>query len=162
MARKKKERPPLPPIWHVPDELWAIAGPIIAELDPPNRVGPKRVPARPILDAIMYRGRTGCQGNHLPREYPDDSTVHRAFQRWKRAGVFERLSAVLIERCEDLAGVDWEWQAVDGAMGKARKDVLSQPFRRAESQIGVIRREQAVRDGETEGSRRLAHGGLGW
>ena len=29
--------------------------------------------------------------------------------------------AVLIERWEDLDGVDWEWQAADGAMGKARK-----------------------------------------
>ena len=95
MVRAKKERKPLPPIW--------------------------RVPARPILDAIIYRGRTGCQWNHLPKEYPDDSTVHRAFQRWKQAGVFERLWAELIERCEDLDGVDWEWQAVDGAMGKARK-----------------------------------------
>ena len=121
MARAKKQREPLPPIWRVPDELWAIVEPIIAELDPPNRVGPKRVPARPILDAIIYRGRTGCQWNRLPQEYPDDSTVHRAFQRWKRLGVFERLWAVLIERCEDLDGVDWEWQAVDGAMGKARK-----------------------------------------
>src|SRR3954463_14652397 len=121
MGRPRKKREPLPPIWRGPDELWAIAGAIIAELDPPNRVGPKRVPARPILDAIIYRGRTGCQWNHLPEEYPDDSTVHRAFQRWKRLGVFERLWAVLIERCEDLDGVDWEWQAGDGAMGKARK-----------------------------------------
>jgi len=53
MARVKQERKPLPPIWRVPDELWVIAEPIIAELDPPKRVGPKRVPARPILDAII-------------------------------------------------------------------------------------------------------------
>jgi ABC-type glycerol-3-phosphate transport system substrate-binding protein len=42
------------------------------------------------------------------------------------------------------------------------KDVLSQPFRRGKSQIGVIRRDEALRGGETEGSRTLAHGGLGW
>ena len=118
---KRPKREPLPTIWRVSDELWAEVEPIIAELDPPNRVGPKRVPARPILEAIIYRGRTGCQWNHLPKEFPDDSTVHRAFQRWKQAGVFRRLWAVLIERCEDLDGVDWEWQAADGAMGKARK-----------------------------------------
>jgi putative transposase len=121
MSKGKKRREPLPTIWRVPDELWAIAEPIIRELDPPNRFGPKRVSAREILDAIIYRGRTGCQWNHLPGEYPDDSTVHRAFQRWKHAGVFERLWAELIERCEDLDGVDWEWQSADGAMGKARK-----------------------------------------
>src|SRR3954463_14571841 len=73
MGRPRKKREPLPPIWRVPDELWAIAEPIITELDPPNRVGPKRVPARPILDAIIYRGRTGCQWDHLPAEEPDHS-----------------------------------------------------------------------------------------
>ena len=25
-----------------------------------------------------------------------------------------------MEGCEELGGVDWEWQAADGAMGKAR------------------------------------------
>jgi hypothetical protein len=25
-----------------------------------------------------------------------------------------------VERCDELGGVKWEWQAADGAMGKAR------------------------------------------
>jgi transposase len=124
MPRRKQVGEPLPPIWRVSDELWGVVEPILAELDPPHRVGPKRVPARPILEAIIYRGRTGCQWNRLPKEFPDDSTVHRAFQRWRQAGVFERLWAVLLERCEDLAGVDWQWQAADGSLGKARKGGL--------------------------------------
>jgi putative transposase len=120
MAASKKQRKALPPIWRLSDELWAEVEPILAELDPPKRFGPKRVAARPILDAIIYRGRTGCQWNRLPAEYPDDSTVHRAFQRWRAAGVFARLWATLIERCADLDGCDWEWQVADGALGKAR------------------------------------------
>ena len=121
MGRPRKERAPLPPIWRTPDELWAGVEPILAELDPPERKGPTPTPARPILDAIIYRGRTGCQWNRLPTEYPDDSTVHRRFQRWLEVGVFVRLWAVLVERCEDLGGVDWEWQAADAALGKAQK-----------------------------------------
>ena len=35
-------------------------------------------------------------------------------------GVFDRIWAVLLETCEDLGGCDWEWQAADGAMRKAR------------------------------------------
>ena len=35
-------------------------------------------------------------------------------------GVLERIWALLIEECEELGGVDWEWQAADCAMGKAR------------------------------------------
>ena len=40
-----------------------------------------------------------------------------------------------------------------------QEDVLSQPLRRGEAQIGVMNDR---RDGKTEGSRTLAHGGLGW
>ena len=115
MVGRKREREALPPIWRVSDELWAEIEPILGDLDPPNRVGPKRVPARPILDAIIYRGRTGCRWNRLLAEFPDDSTVQRAFQRWREAGVFTRPWAVLLERCEDLGGVDWRWQAADGS-----------------------------------------------
>jgi transposase len=121
MGRPRKERAPLPPIWRLPDEVWAEVEPILGELDPRKRKGPAPTPARPILDAIIYRGRTGCQWNRLPKEYPDDSTVHRRFQRWVERGVFARLWAVLVERCEDLGGVDWEWQAADAALGKAPK-----------------------------------------
>jgi hypothetical protein len=35
-------------------------------------------------------------------------------------GVFDRVWALLVDECEELGGVDWQWQAVDGAMGKAR------------------------------------------
>jgi hypothetical protein len=31
------------------------------------------------------------------------------------------LWATIQEACEDLGGCDWEWQAADAAMGKARK-----------------------------------------
>src|SRR3954467_14915217 len=93
-------------VWRLSDEQWAAIEPVLSELDPPARKGPARVPARPILDAVIYRGRTGCQWNRLPSEYPDGSTVHRHFQRRVRRGVSTRPWAVLLERCEDLGGVD--------------------------------------------------------
>jgi putative transposase len=130
MGRRKKERGPLPPIWRVTDELWAEVEPILAEHDPASRYGPDRIDQRGALDAIIYRLRTGCQWNWLPREYPDDSSVHRTFQRWVEREVFDRVWAVLQERCEDLGGVDWEWQAADTALGKAREGgAMSAPTR---------------------------------
>jgi hypothetical protein len=75
-------------------------------------------------------GRLG--GYHLPiayrlpvespthKEFPDDSSVQRTFQRWIELGVLDRIWAALVEECEELGGIDWEWQAADGAMGKAR------------------------------------------
>lgn len=123
MGRPKKERPeqePMPTIWRVPDELWSRVSLIIRELDPPKQTGRRRIDARGALDAIIFRMRSGCQWNQLPSDFPDDSSVHRTFQRWVAVGVFERLWATLVEECEELGGVSWEWQAADGAMGKAR------------------------------------------
>jgi len=121
MGRPKKIRPPLPTIWEASDDLWAIVEPILAEHDPPKPRGRKRIDQRAAFDAIIFRLRTGCQWNHLPSEYPDDSSVHRTFQRWVERGIFDRIWAVVQEACEDLDGCDWEWQAADAALGKARK-----------------------------------------
>jgi len=122
MPRRKRETnpPPLPPIWRVSDELWAKIEPILAEYDPPKRVGRKRIDQRRALDGIIYRMRSGVQWNQLPKEFGDDSSVHRTFQRWVELDAFERIWAALVDECEELGGVNWEWQAADTAMGKAR------------------------------------------
>ena len=116
----KKKKKSLPTIWEVPDELWQRMAPLILEMDPPKDTGRPRVNPRNVMDAIIFRIRTGCQWNHIPRVYGDDSTIHRTFQHWVEIGLFERLWALLIAECDEFGLVDWEWQAADGMMGKAR------------------------------------------
>ena len=119
--RKREDKPkPLPTIWRVSDDLWAKIEPVLAELDPPKDTGRPRMDPRRALDGIIYRLRSGVQWNQLPKEFGDDSSVHRTFQRWVDCGVLERLWAVLVTDCAELGGVDWAWQAADAAMGKAR------------------------------------------
>lgn len=122
MGRKKSNWDPdaLPTSWRVPDELWAMIGPVLADLDPPRQTGRPRTDARAVLNAIIFRMRTGCQWNRLPKEFPDDSVVHSTFQRWVRLGVLERIWAVVQTASGELGGVDWEWQAADGALRQAR------------------------------------------
>jgi putative transposase len=120
MARRKKQAEPLPTIWRVDDVLWAKVEPVLAEFDPPSRYGPERIDQRDALDGVIYRMRSGVQWNYLPREFGDDSSVHRTFQRWVERGVIGRIWAVLVEACEELGGVEWEWQSFDCALGKAR------------------------------------------
>ena len=120
MGRNGKKVRALPTIWHVPDELWDKIRPIINQHDPPKHTGRKRIDPRAALDTIIFRMRSGCQWNQLPKEFPDDSSVHRTFQRWIQLGVLDRIWAALVEDCQELGGVDWRWQAADAAMGKAR------------------------------------------
>jgi putative transposase len=121
MTSKRAEPEPLPTIWRVPDDLWARIAPILAAYDPPKRTGRRRINERAALDAIIFRMRTGCQWNRLSKtDFPNDRSVHRAFQRWVRLGIFERIWAALVADCEELDGVDWAWQAADTSMAKAR------------------------------------------
>lgn len=120
MPRKRRTVQPLPTIWRVPDDLWERIQPILADHDPPARTGRKRISARAALDAIIFRLRSGCQWNQLPREFPDDSSVHRTFQRWVERGIFQHIWADLVTACAELDGVEWRWQAADAALGKAR------------------------------------------
>lgn len=117
MARK----PRLPTLWEVPDELWGRIQPLLDADDPPTFTGRPKVDRRRVLDGVLFRLRTGCQWNHLPRLYGDDRTIHRYFQRWCERGLFEQIWALLVEECEERGAVDRRWQAVDTALGKARR-----------------------------------------
>ena len=110
----------LPTIWRIPDGLWPLVERVLVTYDPPPKMGRPRMNPRQALDGIIYRMRTGCQWNQLPKEFGDDASIHRTMQRWEALGIFDILWAVLISKCDDLRAVEWEWQAADGAMGKAR------------------------------------------
>ena len=120
MARSKRKIKPLPTIWEVSDELWQIIEKILDKLDPPAITGRPRTGQRAALNGIIYQMRSGVQWNQLPSRFGDDSSVHRTMQRWIARGVFDRIWAVLIENCDELGGVDWEWQSADASLGKAR------------------------------------------
>jgi transposase len=131
MAKQKRKADPLPTIWEVNDELWNIIQAILDEVDPPALTGRPRTSQRSAFNGVIHQMRSGGQWNQLPEKFGDDSSVHRTMQRWIAKGVLARIWVVLIENCQELGGVDWRWQSVDGATGKARfGGILSVPIRR--------------------------------
>ena len=76
-----RKRQTLDTIWEVPDELWERIEPIILEEDAPKGRGRKRADPRQMLNGIIFRLRSGCQWNRLPKELGDDSTIHRILER---------------------------------------------------------------------------------
>lgn len=74
---------------------------------------------RAAFEVIVYVLRTGIQWNALPRELGASSTVHDRFQEWEQKGFFLRLWQMGLQEYDELTGIQWEWQAVDGAMTKA-------------------------------------------
>ena len=120
MARKRKVAPTLPTIWEISDELWDRIYPILAEFWPKKSTGRKLANWRLALNGIIFRMRTGCQWDQLPKRFGPKSTVHDWFQRWNQKGIMAKIMAALVAECDELGSVHWEWQSADGAMAKAR------------------------------------------
>ena len=105
--------------WEVSDELWEHIGPLIPSTPSHAKGGRPRMEDRRAFEAIVYVLRTGIQWNALPRELGASSTVHDRFQEWERAGLFKALWQAGLSVYDELTGIEWEWQAADGAMTKA-------------------------------------------
>jgi putative transposase len=105
--------------WEVDDELWEQVAPLVPPAPSHAKGGRPRMPDRQAFAAILYVLRTGIQWNALPRELGADSTVHDRFQEWARAGFFRRLWEAGLLAYDEVVGLDWAWQAADGAMTKA-------------------------------------------
>ena len=105
--------------WELTDALWERIAPLI----PPRPVRRKggRPPRsdRAMLSAILYVLRTGLQWNALPREYGASTTVYDRYRLWITQGVFQRMWEAGLAEFDELEGIDWEWQSLDGAMTKA-------------------------------------------
>ena len=107
--------------WRLPDELWAKMEPLL----PPRPRHPlgchnPRVPDRKAMDAIFFVLRTGCQWNALNATgICSSSSAHRRFLEWTQAGVFAEFWRQGLLAYDAMAGIDWNWLALDGAMGKA-------------------------------------------
>jgi len=114
----KKER--LPTIWQVDDELWARVEPLLPTPKPRKDLrGRPRVPDRIVLNGIIFVLRSGCPWKHVSKEFSSGSTCHLRFSAWVREGVFAKLWVVLAEHYDELRGIQWDWQSLDAALGKA-------------------------------------------
>lgn len=114
--------------WEVTDEFWKRVEPLV-----PVRTraadktyqrsaggGRKRKDARLVFEAIVYVLRTRCQWKALPFErFGSASAIHKRYLEWEKAGLFEALWKKGLAEYDDLEGIAWRWQSIDGAMMKA-------------------------------------------
>jgi transposase len=63
--------------------------------------------------------RTGIQWKALSGEYGAASSIHAYFSEWAEAGFFRRMWQEGLMTYDELCGLCWEWQSVDGCMVKA-------------------------------------------
>ena len=70
---------------------------------------------RLVLEAVLWRVRTGLPWRDLPSEFGRWNSVFQRFRRWVRAGVFDRV----FERLSDEP--DFEYALIDGTIVSAHQ-----------------------------------------
>src|SRR5919199_5554026 len=94
------------------DAEWERLAPLLPPEKP--KTGSPKKPHRLIINAILWKLRTGAPWRDLPERYGPWESVYTRFRRWRLAGVWDRAFAALRGE-EDAAGrVDGEVQFADG------------------------------------------------
>lgn len=109
-------------MYQVSDKLWEKVQPLLPKHPNTHRYGGGRPRAddRRAMDAILFVLRTGCQWNALNATgICPSSTAHDRFQEWTKSGVFLKLWKDGLNEYDELKGIEWDWQSMDGAMTKA-------------------------------------------
>jgi len=115
--------------WEVSDAFWERVEPLIpqrpiqrARRKYKRKPGAGRKPKDPrqVFEAIVYVLRTGCQWKALPSErFGSASAIHKRFLEWEKAGFFLALWQAGLAEYDEMEGIAWRWQSIDGAMLKA-------------------------------------------
>ncbi len=99
------------------DDQWAALAPHL----PPQRASTGR-PAkdhRTVVEAVLWRLRTGAPWRDLPERYGPWQSVYTRFRRWQRAGVWERALAALQAAADGGGKLDWSLHFLDGTTIRA-------------------------------------------
>ena len=101
------------------DEFWKRVEPLLEPFKRTRHGGSPPLPFRTILNGIFYLLKTGCQWDMIPKCYGSKSTIHEHFQRWVSAGVFDEIFRLDLKEYEEIKGIAWDWQSMDGSLVQA-------------------------------------------
>lgn len=114
--------------WEVSDLFWEKVKPLIPKR---KRItgrkylrksggGRKAIDPRRIFEGVVYVLRTGIRWKALPKErFGAASSVHGYFREWLGRGFFLKLWKKGLMEYDEMEGVAWKWQSIDGSMVKA-------------------------------------------
>ena len=110
--------------WVVPDELWERIERLLPKVERRFRYpGRKRLPDREALQGILFVLHTGIAWRHLPLElgFGSGSTCYRRLDEWQRAGLWEKLHALLLAELHSAGELEWARAVADASHVQAKK-----------------------------------------
>jgi transposase len=107
----------------VSDELWQRLEPLLPPSKPRRFRFPGRKPLdyRNVLSGILFVLKTGINWEDLPAElgWGCGKTCKEYLKAWQRAGIWQRLHAVLLSELREADQIDWSRAAADSTKARA-------------------------------------------
>ena len=107
----------------IDDELWTLIEPLLPQSRRRKREGRgrPRISDRAALNGILFVLRTGMRWNHLPTQlgFGSGATCWRRLNAWQKAGVWNRLHGLLLDKLRESGQLDLSYAAVDSSSVRA-------------------------------------------
>lgn len=101
------------------NEQWERLKPLLPPQKP--RTGRPANDHRTVMNGILWILRTGAPWRDLPERYGKWTTVYSRFQRWCKAGVWDRILGEVQALADQQGDLDWEIHFVDGTIVRAHQ-----------------------------------------
>src|SRR5437867_11668809 len=101
------------------NKQWERLQPLLPPQKP--KTGRPAADHRRILNGILWLLRTGAPWRDLPERYGPGRTVASRFDRWRRAGIWERIFAGAQAPADREGKIDGEVHDVDGTIVRAHQ-----------------------------------------
>ena len=101
------------------DRQWEQLAPLLPP-ERPARGRPNRE-HRTILNAILWKLRTGAPWRDLPERYGPWQTTYSRFRRWRVAQRWDQLFAAVQAQADADGRLDWSLHFVDGTVIRAHQ-----------------------------------------
>lgn len=114
--------------WVVTDNFWARVEPLVPVRERPvdkeyaRKAIAQALPKRSFGSAFHWqpvRNTYTTSSNTSRAGFGLRPPIHKRFLEWKRAGVFEAIWAAGLAEYDQMEGIAWQWQSIDGAIFKA-------------------------------------------
>jgi transposase len=106
------------------DEMWARLELLLPSREP--RRGGQWIDHRDVVEAIIWRVRTGSPWRDLPSDFPAWQTVWWRFDRWAKDGTLDRVLAELQGHVHAEGELEWV-VSVDSTIARAHQHAAGAP-----------------------------------
>jgi transposase len=101
------------------EEAWQKIEPLLPQRT--TRRGRPGLSDREMVNAMLYRAKTGTPWRDLPERYGNWKTVYSRWLRWRDAGVWQRIWEALQAQANDQGMVAWEIHFIDSTVVRAHQ-----------------------------------------